>query len=517
MRKILAVLLVMLLSLSLFANGEKESSTASATNNVPVDGGRMVISAKAPKSRAWYDIRGIMGVASFQIIYEPIMRYGADGTPEAFLAESMIPDPDNLTWTIKVRPGVKFHDGSDLNAEVIKWNLDFYRENGILKGSFFKYYDYSECTDNMTVVCHFKEWDSLFDYSLCRTVLVASKKAFDEHGLDWLKTHPIGTGPFKEAEYNADVSWILDRNPDYWQGHVYLDGLDLITYQQELVAATALNAGQIDAMTTENFSLAQQMKSYKGITSKAAELPTNYYTLCFHMRGNDPFADVRVRKAVSHALDVDSLIDTITFGYAKKTNQWALPGTPFYNEDALPQEYNLEKAKALLVEAGYPNGFETTITCSSQSLAMTTCQVIANQLEKVGIKVTIRPIEGAAFVNYIGGWNEGMFLHMMGAEAGAASQYSSTFYNYEGSGLGTNSFVIDDDLHKITTSITKAKTTDELIATTKKVADVVFDEQCIVKVLFGTRAVSFQRDVLQDCHYCELQNLRYDVWETWKK
>ena len=270
-------------------------------------------------------------------------------------------------------------------------------------------------------------------------------------------------------------------------------------------------------MTTENFSLAQQMKSYKGITSKAAELPTNYYTLCFHMRGNDPFADVRVRKAVSHALDVDSLIDTITFGYAKKTNQWALPGTPFYNEDALPQEYNLEKAKALLVEAGYPNGFETTITCSSQSLAMTTCQVIANQLEKVGIKVTIRPIEGAAFVNYIGGWNEGMFLHMMGAEAGAASQYSSTFYNYEGSGLGTNSFVIDDDLHKITTSITKAKTTDELIATTKKVADVVFDEQCIVKVLFGTRAVSFQRDVLQDCHYCELQNLRYDVWETWKK
>lgn len=517
MKKVIVGILLTAIMFSVFAGGAPENANVvPAVSATPVKGGRMVISAATPTTRAWYDVRGIMAVAMFGMIYEPLARYGSDGAPQPFLAESIVPDAEALTWTIKVRSGIKFSDGSDLNAEVVKWNLDYYAANGVLKSSFFKYYDYSECPDSMTVVCHFKNWDALFDYSLCRTVLIASKAAFDANGKDWLVQNPVGTGPFVQKEFNADVSWILDRNENYWQGEVKLDGLDLIYYQQELVAATSLNAGEVDALLTENYSMVEQMKAYKGLSSKAADLPSYYYTLCFNMRGDDPCANPLVRKAISHAIDVDSILETLTFGYALKTNQWAPVTSPFYNKDVTGQEYNVEKAKALLAEAGYPNGFKTMITCGSATLVVNTCQIIKEQLAKIGIEAEIRPIEGAAFVNYIGGWESGMFVHQMGAEAGAASQYSTTFYNYKGFGLGVNAFAVPDYLHDVTVSITSAKTQEERDSKTQQVAKIAIDQECMIKVLFGSRAVAFVSDKIKDHHFCDVQNLRFDVWEAWK-
>lgn len=517
MKKLLVGILLLALTATLFAGGKAETPVVAGVNETtPVTGGRMVISAATPTTRAWYDIRGIMAVAMFGTIYEPLARYGSDGAPTPFLAESIIPDSSARTWTITVRDGIKFTDGSTLDAEVVKWNLDFYAKNGVLSASFFKDYDYAEAIDNKTVVCHFKNWDSLFDYSLCRTVLIASKKAYDEKGKEWLSINPVGTGPFVQKEFNNDVSWIMDRNPNYWQGDVYLDGLDLINYQQELVAATSLNAGKIDALLTENYSMVEQMKAYKGVTSKATDLPSYYYTLCFNMRGDDPCANPLVRKAISHAIDIDSILETLTFGYALKTNQWAPTTSPFYNNDVKGQEYDLAKAKALLAEAGYPNGFSTTLTCASQTLAVDTCQIIKEQLSKIGVNVEIRPIEGAAFVNYIGGWEKGMFVHQMGAEAGAASQYASTFYNYQGFGLGINAFVVPEYLHEVTTSITSAATEDIRNSKTQEVAKIVVDDDCMIKVLYGSRAIAMVSDKIKNHNYCTVQNLRFDVWEAWK-
>lgn len=539
MKRIVAILLVLVLALSVACTakpenngkstpntnnetknnsetGKEESKTDVSTAEIqPVKGGRLKISAATPTTRAWYDIRGIMAVAMFGMIYEPLARYGSDGAPEPFLAESITPDAEALTWTIVLRDGIKFSDGSDCDADAVAWNLDFYKANGVLTASFFKYYDHAEVKDAKTVVCHFTQWDALFDYSLCRTVLIASKKAFDEHGQDWLCENPVGTGPFVQAEFNADTSWYLDRNENYWQGEVYLDGLDLITYQQELVAATSLNAGEIDALLTENYSMVEQMKGYQDITSKAADLPSYYYTLCFNMKEGDPFANEKVREAVSHAIDVDSIIDTLCFGYAIKTNQWAPESSPFYNKDVAGQVYDVEKAKVLLAEAGYPNGFDTMITCGSATLAVNVCQIIVEQLSKIGINVELRSIEGAAFVNYIGGWEQGMFLHQMGAEAGAASQYASTFYQYEGFGLGVNAFVIPDELNAVTTSITSAKTSDERNTKTQEVAKMVVDDYCMIKVIFGSQAVAFVSDKVQNHHFCDVQNLRFDVWQAW--
>ena len=175
----------------------------------------------------------------------------------------------------------------------------------------------------------------------------------------------------------------------------------------------------------------------------------------------------------------------------------------------------MAKAKELLAEAGYPDGFDTTLTCSNATTVVNVCQVIAEQLSAIGVNVEIRPIEGAAYVNYIGGWETGMLLHQMGAEAGAASQYASTFYQYEGFGLGVNAFEIPDDVHEVTTAITSAKTEEERNAKTQEVAEKVVDEYCMMKVIFGSQAITFVKDDVKDFHYGDVQNLRADLWECW--
>lgn len=502
----------------------EEAAAAPAAEPAPAvekkAGGVLKIVGGTPTTRAWYDIRGIMAIAQFSYIYETLVRYDSTGAPEPFLAESVTPDADALTWTIKLKDNIYFTDGSKLTAEVVAWNLDYYKEKGVLKDSYFKYYVSSEAVDELTCVCHFSNWDSLFDYSLCRTVLIASKQAFDEHGEEWLNENPIGTGPFKQKEFNADVSWIFEKNENYWQGEVLLDGIESITYQQALVAAQALNAGEVQIQLTEDYNLVEQLRNFSGLKAKASDLPSYYYTLCFNMRPSedgtpDPFEDVRVRKAVSYLVNVDQIMDTLTFGYALKTNQWAPPGGQFYNPDVQGQEYNVEKAKELLAEAGYADGFSTQITTSANTVIIQIAQIIIEELDKVGIKCELNQVEGAAWVNYIGDWDKGMFIHQMGAEAGAASQYSTTFYNYEGFGLGVGSFKIGDELDALTQSITSAPTPEELADRTKKVAKIVVDDECMIKVLFGSQAIVFMRDEVKDCHYSDVQNLRSDFWQTW--
>jgi len=531
MKKLIAICLVLFFALSLVActqasndtdtaeevteTTETVESTEMETAEEPVKGGVLTVSGSTPTTLAWYDTRGIMQVAFMSYILEPIMQYGADGVPQPCLAESITPDSENLTWTIVVRDGITFSDGSACDAEAIAWNLNFYKENGVLSASFFKSFVNAEAIDEKTVVCNFSEWDSLFDYSLCRTVLVASKEAFDTNGQEWLAENPIGTGPFVLEEFNADVNMYMVRNDNYWQGEVYLDAVNVVYYQNELVAATSLNTGEIQAMVTENYSLVEQLNGYDGITAQATALPSYYYTMCFNMQEGDPCADVLVRQAVSYAIDTQALIDTLTFGYAVQTNQWCKEDSPFYNTDVVGQPYDVEKAKELLTEAGYPNGFSTTITYPSMPLLNNIAQIVKEQLAAVGIDATLQPIEGAAYVNYIGAWGEGMLIHTMGAESGAASQYASTFYQYDGFGLGVNAFAVSDELDALTRSITSATTEDELNERTQAVAKVIIDDDVMIKVLLGTQAIGFVRDEVRNHDFCTIQNMREDVWQTW--
>ena len=230
---------------------------------------------------------------------------------------------------------------------------------------------------------------------------------------------------------------------------------------------------------------------------------------------NDPFSNKLVREAASYAIDTQSILDTLTYGYALKTNQWALPDTSFYNANVQAQPYDLTKAKELLAQAGYSDGFSTTLTYASGVLIGNVAQMVQQQLAAININVTLQPIEGAAYVNYIGGWEQGMLLHMMGFEPGAASQYTTTFINDIAFGLGMNAFVISEELNTEARAISTSATEDEIIEHAKNVASIVFDQDILCKTVLVTQGISFVRPEIKNHEFCTVQNLRGDVWQAW--
>jgi len=505
MKRLLALLisLIMILSLAAFTvNCETQEP-----NEIVKGGVIKVMALITPTTLLFHQVRAVHEIAFASYVQETLMRYDEDGVPQPFLLESIEGIPSEKIWRLKVREGIKFSDGSDLNAEAVAWNLNIYKEKGIFSASFYASMDRAEVVDEYTVDVHMSEWDSLFPYTLARSCIIASKEAYDTYGEDYLSENPIGTGPFILKEYEPDVRQYYAKNPEYWQGEPYVDGVEVTVYDTELVMQAAMESGDLDGMVTSNYSLARQMSlSPTGFTIYPASVPTSAYTLCFNMSDpDDPFYDERVRKAVSYAINTDEIIEALFHGYGIKTNQWCTEESEFYNPEIEVQPYNPKKAKDLLAEAGYPDGFSTILTTPSQTILTDMIQIIGEQLAAVGIDVKLRPIEGAGYVNYIGGWDEGMLLHPMGMENGGASQISVTFVQGLGFALGVESFAHPDDLNQMVKEALHADV-DEVAQKFQDIQKVIFDDYCFMKVIAIGSNIGIMRPEVKDHNYCRVQN-----------
>lgn len=507
MKKLLAVSLV--LTVMLLCNGLL--GTVEAAPGESVDGGIIKIASTiTPTTYLFHQVRAVHEIAHASLVQETLMRYDEGGVPQPFLLESVEARSSENIWRLKVREGIEFSDGSDLNAEVVAWNLNIYKEKGIFSASFYASMNRAEVVDDYTVDVYMNSWDSLFPYTLARSCLIASKEAYDTYGEEYLKDNPIGTGPFVLAEYEPDVRELYVKNSNYWQGEPHLDGIEFNIYDTELVMQSAMEIGELHGMFTSNYSLAHDMSlSPTDFTINASSVPTSAYTLCFNMSDpEDPFHDERVRKAVSYVIDTEEITDALFYGYGIQSNQWCVEESEFFNPEIEAQPYNVEKAKELLAEAGYPNGFSTKLTTQSQTLLTDICQIIAEQLSVLDIEVEIRAILGAGYVNYIGGWEEGMLLHPMGMENGAASQISVTFVQDLDFALGVTSFIHPDDLDQMINAALTAEE-DEAVEMFRDIQKVIFDDYCFIKTIAIGPNIGIMRPEVKDHDYCKVQNLMH--------
>ena len=167
---------------------------------------------------------------------ETLFRFDENGSPEPYLIESYEESKKDLTITLVVRKGIKFQDGSDLNADVVAWHLNTYKEKGTYGQSFLGLMNHAEATDDYTVVMHMDTWDSVILYTLCRNAgRISSKLAYETPGADSLTEHVVGTGPFMVSSREPGVSISLivlmgiGREP-------YLDAIDFVVYKEASVA-----------------------------------------------------------------------------------------------------------------------------------------------------------------------------------------------------------------------------------------------------------------------------------------
>jgi len=355
-------------------------------------------------------------------IYEGLVKYGTEeingdvvGTAKIVpsLAKSWDISEDGLTYTFHLQEDVKFHDNTPFNAEAVKYSInrmlaiDFYPASAISR-----YIDTNstEVIDDHTVQVTLKQPSLIFVGLLAgaNTGAIVSPTYVEEHGgvragelNEWMNTHECGTGPFMMGEWRRGEYWELVANPDYWRGAPKLKKVCFKIIMEASTRRLMLEQGDIDIVYRLPAMYMEAMEQNPDIvicSERGCGLQAFYLN-----NQTKPFDDVRVRKAVLYAIDQEAIAEAAVFGLAPVARS-PLPAAvgEGFTDEFWVYERNIEKAKALLADAGYPDGFTTEVYYNSGDVEKEQCIVmIQSQLREIGIKLEIRAIAWPTYMQNI--------------------------------------------------------------------------------------------------------------------
>ncbi len=521
MKKALFVLLALILIAGvIFASGkrEEEINKREDTSEGPVMGGTLDIALiQEANSLLWTGFIAPEDVIQTLPFYEGLLRLDKNGVPQPFLCESFTPDADALTYTIVLKDGIKFQDGSDLDAEACAWSLQMYKDVGRKSSAFYSKVKSFEIVDDSTVVIHMSKWDSTIPQALAREPgYMFSKVAWETYGEEYCKEHPVGTGPFMLTEWNRDQNKTYEKNVDYWQGEPLLDKVVIHVYADSLVAQAALEAGDIDVFFCVDYTLARAMEE-KGFRVATGSIQTKIPLFLFNsVNPDDPLHDVNVRKALCHAIDQQALCDAIYSGYAIPTNQFSQPGSKYYSPDVVGYDYNVQKAKDMLAAAGYPNGFDTRLQAKNEPTIIAAVTAIQAQLAKAGVRVKLDIVDAADYGVALTGWDYGLFYHPSSIPVDVVQQSSSMWIQgLSGICLGLTSVIRPDDLNDKILAAQSAKTAEESYKLMQEAQVMYIDKYCMfwpIGVAYDVYIIgpSVHDDGINDTHYTQAT-----LWSAW--
>lgn len=341
---------------------------------------------------------GAIDSVVYSNIFEGLTRFQSDGTIAPGLAESWDISDDGLEYTFKLRDGVTFHDGSEMNAEDVKFSLDRARAEDSVNAQKALFAGISDVTvvDPLTVKITLAEPDGMFLFNMAwgDAVIVA------EDNIDSIKTDPIGTGAFKFTDWVQGDRIDMERNPGYWGEPAKLDKATFKFISDPTAAFAAVMAEDVDAFVgfpaPENlpqFEADPRFQVLVGSTEGETVLAMN--------NKQEPFDDIRVREAVAHAIDRQTIIDGAMFGYGTPIGTHFAPHNPAYVDLTDLSAYDPAKSRELLAEAGLPDGFKTTLHLPPPSYARRGGEIIAAQLAQVGIQAEIINVEWAQWLESV--------------------------------------------------------------------------------------------------------------------
>jgi peptide/nickel transport system substrate-binding protein len=341
---------------------------------------------------------GAIDSVLYSNVFEGLTRFMGDGSIVPGLAKDWVISEDGLTYTFNLHEGVMFHDGTKMDAEDVKFSLDRARAEDSVNAqkALFAGITDVEVLNPLTVKVTLAEPNGSFLFNMAwgDAVIVAPES------IDDIKQKPIGTGAFKFSEWVQGDKIVLDKNAEYWGTPAHLDKATFKFISDPTAAFAAVMAEDVDAFmgfpAPENlpqFEADPRFQVLVGSTEGETILSTN--------NKQPPFDDVRVRRAMAHAIDRQAIIDGAMFGYGTPIGSHFAPHHPSYVDQTGRSAYDLDKSKALLAEAGLPDGFETTLHLPPPSYARRGGEIIAAQLAAVGIKAEIINVEWAQWLETV--------------------------------------------------------------------------------------------------------------------
>ncbi|MDI3480924.1 MAG: peptide/nickel transport system substrate-binding protein [Tepidanaerobacteraceae bacterium] len=363
-------------------------------------------------------------------IFETLVDYDKDGNVQPLLAESWDVSPDKKTYTFHLRKGVHFHKtvagepttngGREVTADDWVWTFNYILNPDtnsprayfldMIKG----YKDYQDKkTDHIAGISKVDDYTLKIeiDYPFapflsvlaCNTFSVLPREDVEKYGKEQFNFHPVGTGPFKFEKWIQDDKIVLSRNDNYWQKDKngnqlpYLDGLEFRVITDLAMEWTEFELGNVDQIEEVADPYYAEAKAKKGF-QETAEPATYFY--CFNLQ-KPPFKDNKaLRQAFNYAIDRKALIDIVRNGRALPATGVLPPGIMGYDENIQPKyTYDLEKAKALLKEAGYPDGIKVELVYNTSDTHKSIAEALQAQLKNAGIDVSLKNIDWSALLD----------------------------------------------------------------------------------------------------------------------
>src|SRR5436309_135638 len=460
-----------------------------------------VIDPRLTQSVGLYQFAGLTSNRLVRYAFTDEATGPSDLALKGDLAESWAASSDHRVWTFKLRQGVKWQNlpplnGRELTAADIKYCFEQYAKEGV-QAFTFQGIEGMETPDKHTLRVHLKTPNTLFPQNVAEPVAVLFAREVLEEDGD-LKKRLIGTGPYILKEHTRKVRVVLQRNPDYWdKGRPYVDEYVILSTPDAATRLAAFRTGQADFIWVASPSEVETIIK----TNPATVVQAYHNTLApFGLalaQDRAPFNDVRVRRAVSMAIDRQKMVDTVFEGHG--ILGWGVPyiyyqDTPPTAKDLGPWwQYRPADAKKLLAEAGHPNGFETTLFYYEYFPQMTAQVQLVQQDLKRNLNINVK-ISKLDYTSYYGRYVEGKWDGMAwGFQSGHAVGLDERTYVFMHSKSTKNFFKVNDPvIDELTVKLRQTPGRAEQRAITRRIVDREHDQVLRMWMPYGTVFVLFQ-------------------------
>ncbi len=383
--------------------GAATSTTSSATSGVPVRGGSLTIGTMAeidgfsPSQNRW-DTNGLLYANT---VYDPLMAVAEDGSIQPYLAESLVPNSTFDVWTLALRPGVTFHDGTALTSTVVKNNFAALASSALTGGAVAGIGSIAT-PDDLTVVFTLDDPATGFAAGLTTQAgYVVAQATLDQSAgsAPASSVTPVGTGPFVYSAWQPNSHFTATRNPDYWQrGLPYLDQVTYRPIVDTTQREDSLKTGAVDALISIDAQTYEHFRDEPGYeslfeTSPVIGSPTMGFMLLNCVR--PPTDDLRIRQALARATDQVAIQKVFGDGSVQVIDGLFLPGSPYYSRTGYPA-HDPAGAKSLVAEYAAQHGAPSIqISSTPDPRTIQLVQVVQQMWQQAGVHVSITVVQQA--------------------------------------------------------------------------------------------------------------------------
>jgi len=447
----MALALVAVMSVTAACSSKVKGGAAVETPSGALEGKKDITIAynSEPSSMDPHDTNDTVAYSLQKLMLEGLFSFDKDMNVVPVLAESYTANDAATEYTIKLKTGIKFHDGTEFNAEAVKVNLDRLADQTqkLKRNSLFNMVEKTEAVDVSTVKITLKTPFGAFINTLAHPAgMIISPKALAEYGKEVSK-NPVGTGAYVFKEWTPGTKFVSTKNPSYWGTPAQYDSISFKTVKEDGSRVAMLQTGEADFIYPVPSMQIENLKNDKNVKILENEsIIVRYISMNVNKK---PFDDVRVRQALNYAIDKNAFSQVVYSGHTSPLNSVIAPNTQFYVEQK-SYDYNIEKAKQLLTEAGYANGFTTKIWSNNSSVSSKADEFIQQQLAKIGVTVEVVPMEAATLSEklynapagsggevelYYGGWSPSTgdadwgIRPLLATESAPPASYNTAYYS----------------------------------------------------------------------------------------